>query len=1045
MTSVPVRWFTEFVRAVRERRRADPALRDRAAQLQAITDAMGAYLESSDWQKASAMLVHFAIVQTQSEYGFAGVLTENNTLRILAHAGVKWHAATNRAFYEQALQTYEQVGYLEFTGFNNLFGHVVTSGGTVLSNDPASDPRAGRSLPPGHPPLTSFLGIPMRRGDQVVGIIGVANRPGGYGETERAKLESLAHTAAVLYDSYRRQQREEALRQAHAAAEAEMLKLSSAVEQTADSVVITDSQGVIEYVNSGFEQTTGYTRAEAIGRKPSLVKSGQHGADFYRRLWETLRRGETFREVFINRRKDGSLYHEGKNITPIRDGQGRITHFISTGRDITPYLEAQGLAARLGRILDSSANEIYVFDAATLRFTQVNAGACRNLGYGMDELRTMTPLDLKPEFDRARFDALIAPLRDGTQEVLVFETVHRRKDGTRYPVEVRLQLSRTEAPPVFVAIILDISERRRTEERLNYLAYHDSLTGLPNRARLLERLIQSLAEADRHERLVAVLFLDLDRFKNINDTLGHEAGDRLLGAVASRLVEAVRPGDTVARPSGDEFTVVLANVAHVDDVARVAHKICERFREPFRLADRELFVTVSIGIALYPFDDREPEALLRNADAAMYHAKESGRNTFQFYTAALNQRMQRQFALETDLRQALERGEFLLHYQPQVDLMSGAVTGVEALIRWRRGNEMVPPLEFIPLAEDTGLIIPIGEWVMHTACAQLKAWQDAGLPPIKMSVNLSARQFREQALLLQTVRQALAGTGVAASQLVLEITESVLMHDAEATQQTLQQLDAMGVGLSLDDFGTGYSSLGYLKRFPIGSLKIDKSFIQDITTDPDDAAIAQAVIRLAHSLGIKVVAEGVETEEQLAFLRRRGCDAIQGYYFSKPLPAGDLARLLYENRRLALPEDDGAAAQTLLVVDDEENIRKALVRALRNEGYRVLTATGPNQAFEILARQPVAVILSDQRMPEMTGTEFLGRVKAMYPDTVRIVLSGYTELKSVTDAINRGAVYKFLTKPWEDELLRENLREAFRHYALAASAARQDGGGPGRG
>ncbi len=1023
-----------FIRDIRERKRAEQALHDRTAQLQAITDAMGAYLEFSDWQQASAMLVRFAIEQTQSGYGFAGVLTEGNTLRVLAHAGVEWHAETNRAFYEQALQTYEKIGYLEFTNFNNLFGHVITSGNAVISNDPASDPRAG-GLPPGHPPLTSFLGVPMRRGDQTVGLLGVANHAGGYSETDRTKLEILTRIAGVLYDSYRRQQREVALRQEHATAEAEMRQLASAVEQTADSVLITDADGVIQYVNPGFEQITGYSRAEAVGRKPNLVKSGRHDAAFYQHLWSTIRRGEPYRNILINRRKDGELYWEQKTITPLKNERGEITRFVSTGKDITAHIQAEGLVTRLGRILDGSANEIYVFDAQTLRFIQVNKGARRNLGYDIDELRRMTPLDLKPDFDPARFEALVSPLRDGREEVLEFETAHRRKDGTQYPVEVRLQYSRAEEPPVFVAIILDVSERKRHEERLNYLAYHDSLTGLPNRARLLERIAQALAEADRHERLVAVLLLDLDRFKNVNDTLGHEAGDRLLGEVARRLSACVRPDDTVARLSGDEFTVVLADVAHVDDVARVARKILERFQESFRVNGQELFVTTSIGITLYPFDDRDPTVLLRNADTAMYHAKDSGRNTFRFYTAELNERLQRQLTLETALRQAQERGEFFLHYQPQVDLVSGAVTGVEALIRWRRGDQVISPLEFISLAEDTGLIVPIGEWVLREACADLARWHETDLPRLRMAVNLSARQFREPGL-AETIERVLAEHGIAADRLAIEITESAIMHDPGAALATLERLSALGVHLAVDDFGTGYSSLSYLKRFPIDSLKIDKSFVHDITTDPDDAAITQAVIRLAHSLGIKVVAEGVETEAQLAFLQRRGCDAIQGFYFSKPLPAAELARLLYENRKLQLPREEvNAATRTLLIVDDEENIRKALLRALRGEGYRILTADGPTQAFEALARHPVGVILCDQRMPEMTGTEFLGRVRAMHPDTVRIVLSGYTELRSVTDAINRGAVYKFLTKPWEDDLLRDNLREAFRYHSLLTAAA----------
>ncbi|HJX17508.1 MAG TPA: EAL domain-containing protein [Acidiferrobacterales bacterium] len=802
--------------------------------------------------------------------------------------------------------------------------------------------------------------------------------------------------------------------------EAERRKLASAVEQTADSVVITDPDGVIEYVNPAFEQATGYQRAEVLGGKSSMLKSGQHDQGFYQRLWATIKRGEPFREVFINRRKNGTFYYEEKTITPLTDENGRITQFVSTGKDISarmyaeqearqmqyflnavvenlpnilfvkdakdlrfvrfnkaaeellghpraemlgksdydffPKAEADFItamdrevlntgelmdipfesvqtrhqgerwmhtrkipifdesgqpqyllgisediterrqtedrAARLGRILERSSNEIYVFDAATLKFTQVNQGALKNLGYTLDELRGLTAVDLKPAFTPAQFRELIEPLRRGDVETLSFETDHRRKDGSLYPVEVHLQFSSVETPPVFVAVISDITERQQAQERLNYLAFYDTLTGLPNRLLLLDRIRQTTLESRRHERLVAILYLDLDRFKLVNDTLGHDAGDQLLKDVAGRLTGCVRPGDTVARLGGDEFTVVLANVAHVDDVGRVAQKVIDAFAQPFQLAGQELFMSPSIGITLYPFDDTDPGALLKNADAAMYHAKDSGRNTFRFFTADLNTRAARRLDLETALRYALEREEFVLHYQPQVDLTSGRIIGLEALVRWQRpGTGLVSPLDFIPLAEETGLIVPIGEWVLRTACAQNKAWQEAGLPALNMSVNVAARQFQQQDL-AEIVARVLQDTGLDARWLTLEITESTVMRDAGAAITALQEIGSLGVGLSVDDFGTGYSSLSYLKRFPLNCLKIDKSFIDDITTDPDDAAITTAIISMAGSLEIMVVAEGVETLAQLNFLRARGCDAMQGYYFSKPLPAAAFATLL---------------------------------------------------------------------------------------------------------------------------------------------------------
>jgi diguanylate cyclase (GGDEF)-like protein/PAS domain S-box-containing protein len=885
-----------------------------------------------------------------------------------------------------------------------------------------------------HHGYIAAIALPLIVDGRTIGVLSIcATQPDAFDTPEVELLDELAADLSFGIETLRSRAQRRLV-------EIERDKLSSAAEQTADSVIITDRNGIIEYVNPAFEQITGFTRAAVIGHKPGLVKSGRHTREFYERLWQTIVRGDVFRDIFINRRKNGGLYYEEKSISPIKDARGNITHYVSTGKDITSRMEAESLAARLGRILDSSSNEIYVFDRDTLRFLQANAGACRNLGYSLEELRELTPVDLKPDFDLARFNSLIDPLRLGTEKELVFETRHRRKDGSLYPVEIRLQLSLAENPAIFVAIVLDISERKQTEERLNYLAYHDSLTGLPNRLLLLELLTQAMAEASRHNRLLALLFLDLDRFKNINDTLGHDAGDRMISQVATRLSASVRPGDTVARHGGDEFTIVLANIAHRDDIARIAQKIMGEFSRSFNIAGHELYVTPSIGITLYPADGVTTEILLKNADTALYHCKESGRNTFQFFSAEMNRRVERQLKLEMALRQALERNEFTLHYQPQVDLVSGSVIGVEALIRWQRGIEMISPLEFIPLAEETGLIIPIGEWVLRTACAQATIWLKAGFAPIKMSVNLSAVQFRESNL-VETVQRILTETGLEPKRLMLEITESAIMQKPELAQQKLTYLNTMGVAIAVDDFGTGYSSLSYLKRFPIHSLKIDKSFVQDITNDPDDAAIAQAIISLSHSLDIKVVAEGVETKPQLMFLQKRGCDIMQGYYFSKPLPTQEITQLLLENRQLDLvAAENNGQQRTLLIVDDEHNIRQALIRLLRREGYNILVAAGPSEAFDILAQHPVGVVLSDQRMPKMTGVEFLSHVKSLYPQTVRIVLSGYTDLESITNAINHGAIYRFMTKPWDDELLCQTLREAFRHFEHESGSYRQANG-----
>ena len=672
-------------------------------------------------------------------------------------------------------------------------------------------------------------------------------------------------------------------------------ELASALEQTADAVLITDREGVIEYVNPAFEQTTGYTRTEAIGRKPNLVKSGQHDENFYRSLWETIRAGKPFRETFVNRRKDGTLYYEQKTITPLKDEHGEITHFVSTGKDITDQRQAEQALrerdARIRRMMESNIIGILFWDASG-GISDANDAFLRMIDYSRAELEQgkVRWTELTPPEYRARDERALAEIaRDG--RCTPFEKEYLRKDGGR--VSVLLAAAAFEgASDQGVCFVLDLSQLKHAEERLSYLAYYDTLTGLANRRSLTDNLRQAMAEADRTGRLVAVALLDLDRFKIINDTLGHDVGDKLLQEVSERLKTSVRSGDTVARLGGDEFALVLGSVAQVDDITRVAQKIIEHFAPPFRPAGRELFVTPSIGITLYPSDADTPETLLKNADAAMYHAKESGRNAFRFYTAELNERAGKRLTLETALRHALARQELLLHYQPLVDMGSGKIIGTEALIRWQHPElGLVPPLDFIPLAEETGLIVPIGEWVLNTACVQAKAWERAGFGGLQMAVNLSIRQFHEGAL-VETVRRALTDSGLEPRCLDLELTESMLMRDPERTVAVMQELKRLGVSFSMDDFGTGYSSLSYLKRFPLDTLKIDRTFVRDITTDPNDAAITQATIVMAKSLGLTVIAEGVETREQLEFLKRHGCDAAQGYYFSRPLPPEELSELL---------------------------------------------------------------------------------------------------------------------------------------------------------
>jgi diguanylate cyclase (GGDEF)-like protein len=447
-------------------------------------------------------------------------------------------------------------------------------------------------------------------------------------------------------------------------------------------------------------------------------------------------------------------------------------------------------------------------------------------------------------------------------------------------------------------------ERRQTEERLAYLAHYDTLTGLPARALFRDRLAHAMAKAERNGKMMALMFLDLDRFKVINDTLGHGIGDALLKNVAQRLTECVRDEDTVARLGGDEFTVILEQIGNVTDASIVAKKIIDSIALPMFLNSHEVFVTASIGIAVYPLDNVEIDELIKNADSAMYRAKEDGKNSFEFYTKEMNSRTLEHMTMENELRHAMERNEFVLHYQPKVDMKTGHILSMEALLRWEHPSRgTVPPDEFIPFLEESGMITPVGEWVLRTACAQNKVWQNDGFDLMRVAVNLSARQFQQNDI-VKCVSDVLRETGLNANFLELEVTESMLMKNPESAIKALQEIKAMGVvRINIDDFGTGYSSLSYLKRFPISTVKIDRSFVNGIPDNDEDIAITRAVIAMAHSLKLNVVAEGVENIKQHAFLLKEKCDEIQGYFFSKPLPATEFTQLLLdhqivENRKL---------------------------------------------------------------------------------------------------------------------------------------------------
>jgi len=549
------------------------------------------------------------------------------------------------------------------------------------------------------------------------------------------------------------------------------LRLAERVfETTFEGIMVTDANSAIESVNPAFTKITGYGLDEVAGKKPSILSSGRHDREFYRKMQSDLAENGCWQGEIWNRRKDGEIYPEWLSMSTVKNKEGEITNYV--------------------------------------------------------------------------------------------------------------------------AIFSDITERKASEDHVRHLAHHDALTNLPNRILLLERLGHALVHAHRQGTLVVVMFLDLDRFKIINDTLGHAVGDKLLKVIAGRLSECVREDDTVARLGGDEFVILLEDVASIQSVTGVAQKLIHALERPVVLEHQEMFITTSIGISVYPDDGDSADILIKHADTAMYRAKERGRNNYQFFTADMNARAFERLSMENSLRHALERNEFLLHYQPQVDTRTRRITGMEALLRWQHPDfGLVSPAQFIPLAEETGLIVPIGEWALRTACFQNKAWQDAGLPRLHVAVNLSARQFKQSGL-VKMVSQALKDSGLEPHYLELEITESIAMEHADATVATLHELKAMGVQISMDDFGTGHSSLSYLMRFPIDTLKIDQSFIQNLTPDSKDDAIAAAITTMARSMKMKVVTEGVETREQMSFLRDHDRDEVQGYYFSQPLSAEDFRELL---------------------------------------------------------------------------------------------------------------------------------------------------------
>jgi PAS domain S-box-containing protein/diguanylate cyclase (GGDEF)-like protein len=808
----------------------------------------------------------------------------------------------------------------------------------------------------------------------------------------------------------------------------------AALAQTGLGVV---QDGVIVYCNQALADLLGWSPQALLGQRHEICIAREFREPARHAMRQCLQ-GSTLRPGEIGcLRRDGSRF-DARLYTGLIEFGGRPAVLVNLF-DVSELQSAlrrgewsAGMLARTEALCRTGSFEVD-WPSGLLHASR---GLCALLGCSPDQPMTIDAVDWIPVEERA----YVAGFWRNAAPNEPFEFQHRvyGADGQRLIVLHRGVLNDANRPgPRGVAMLQDITAQRDAEQRIQELANNDEVTGLPNRSSMLDQLDALMHAARWTGSGLALLVVDVPRIAEIKAGMGFGAGDTLAMALAARLKDGCGAGESVAQLGDTEFALVIetgCDELAVDLEAR-AQDLVRCLQAPVRLGTNEVFSRCLVGMAIFPVDAGTPSQLLEAAQAARLDVK--GGSGIAHFRREVSARVRRHMQIESALRHAIEANELSLHYQPQVDLNSGVIRGAEALLRWQSAElGSVPPAEFIPIAESSGLIGAIGEWVLRRSCEQVVAWQAGGLgrglaTPLRVAVNLSPAQLQRPDLASQ-VQAVLEDTGARGEQLGIELTEGMLMSDIDGAAAVLLAIKALGVEISLDDFGTGYSSLSRLSRLPIDVVKIDRSLVNDVTAPAQQVSLTRAIITMAHGLQMQVLAEGVETEGQLSLLASHGCDQIQGYWFSRPVPPDAFELMLREGK--CLPDRFVRRAprqRTLLLVDDEDNIVSALKRLLRRDGYHIVTASSAAEGLQRLAEQEVDVIVSDQRMPGMTGVEFLHRAKALYPATMRLVLSGYTELQSIIDAVNEGAIYKFLTKPWDDQLLRSHVAEAFRQKELA--------------